>query len=145
MKNIFLSLGSNTGERAAQLRQAIERLDAAGVYVVRESSIYETEPRDFRDQPWFLNLVLEVETSLSPIQLLARIQGIEESMGRKRDVPKGPRGIDIDILLYSDRVMKTEDLKIPHPRLPQRRFVLEPLADLAPDLNHPQSGKTIRE
>jgi len=145
LKNVFLSLGSNIGEREAQLRQAIERLEAAGVQVVRTSSVYETEPQDLREQPWFLNLVLEVETGLAPIQLLATILEIEESMGRKREVPKGPRSIDIDILLYGDGIVETEDLQIPHPRLARRRFVLEPLAELAPDLRHPQSNRTMRD
>ncbi len=145
MKNIFLSLGSNIGEREAQLGEAIERLEAADVHALRKSSVYETEPRDLRDQPWFLNLVLEVETGLSPIQLMATILEIEESMGRKRDVPKGPRTIDIDILVYGAALVETEDLKIPHPRLSQRRFVLEPLAEIAPDLQHPRSGKTMTE
>jgi len=145
LKNVFLSLGSNVGEREAQLRQAVQRLEAAGVQVVRTSSVYETEPQDMREQPWFLNLVLEVETSLSPAQLLAQIREIEESMGRMRDMPKGPRRIDIDILLYGESIVETDDLQIPHPRLAQRRFVLEPLAELAPDLRHPQSGKTVSE
>ena len=145
MKNVFLSLGSNIGEREAQLREAVQRLEAAGVHVVRISSVYETEPQDLPDQPWFLNLVLEVETGLSPIQFLTTIQEIEESMGRKRDVPKGPRNIDIDLLLCDDKVVETEDLQIPHPRLSQRRFVLEPLAELAPDLRHPRSGRTMSE
>jgi 2-amino-4-hydroxy-6-hydroxymethyldihydropteridine diphosphokinase len=145
LKNIFLSLGSNIGEREAQLREAIRGLEDAGVQVVCKSSIYETEPQDVRDQPWFLNLVIEVETGLSPTQLLAQIREIEESMGRKRNVPKGPRNIDIDILLYGDRVEETEDLQVPHPRLAQRRFVLEPLVELAPDLRHPQSNRTMRD
>jgi 2-amino-4-hydroxy-6-hydroxymethyldihydropteridine diphosphokinase len=145
LKNVFLSLGSNIGEREAQLAEAIQRLEAAGVQVVRKSTVYETEPQDLRDQRWFLNLVLEVETRLSPIQLLTTIQALEESMGRKRDVPKGPRSIDIDILLYGVAIVETEDLQIPHPRLAQRRFVLEPLAELAPDLPHPRSGRTVRE
>ncbi len=145
MKNVFLSLGSNIGEREAQLDEAVERLEAAGVRVVRRSSVYETEPQDLRDQPWFLNLVLEVETGLSPIQLLAAIQGIEKAMGRRRDVPKGPRTVDIDILLYGPAIVETEDIQIPHPRLDRRRFVLEPMAELAPDLRHPLSGKTISE
>jgi 2-amino-4-hydroxy-6-hydroxymethyldihydropteridine diphosphokinase len=145
LKNIFLSLGSNIGDREAQLREAAERLEAAGVHVVRKSSVYETEPQDLRDQPWFLNLVLEVETGLSPIQLLTTIQEIEKSMGRKRDIPKGPRNIDIDILFFGAAIVETEDLQIPQPRLSQRRFVLEPLAELAADLHHPQSGRTMRE
>jgi 2-amino-4-hydroxy-6-hydroxymethyldihydropteridine diphosphokinase len=145
LKNVFLSLGSNIGDREAQLREATERLETTGVRIVRTSSVYETEPRDLREQPWFLNLVLEVETSLFPVQLLATILEIEESMGRKRDVPKGPRSIDIDILLYGESVVETDDLQIPHPRLAQRRFVLEPLVELAPDLRHPQSNRTMRD
>jgi 2-amino-4-hydroxy-6-hydroxymethyldihydropteridine diphosphokinase len=145
LKNIFLSLGSNIGEREARLAEAIERLEAVGVHVLRKSSVYETEPQDLQDQPWFLNLVLEVETRLSPIQLLTRIQEIEESMGRKHDVSKGPRSIDIDILLFHVALVETQDLQIPHPRLAQRRFVLEPLAELAPDLQHPRSGRTMSE
>jgi 2-amino-4-hydroxy-6-hydroxymethyldihydropteridine diphosphokinase len=145
LKNVFLSLGSNIGEREAQLAEAGGRLEAAGVHVARKSAVYETKPRDLRDQPWFLNLVLQVETRLSPVQLLAAILAIEESMGRQRDVPKGPRSIDIDILLYGAALVETEDLHIPHPRLDQRRFVLEPLAELAPDLRHPRSGRTMSE
>jgi 2-amino-4-hydroxy-6-hydroxymethyldihydropteridine diphosphokinase len=145
LKNVFLSLGSNIGEREARLAEAVERLEAVGVHVLRKSSVYETEPQDLRDQPWFLNLVLEVETKLSPIQLLTRIQEIEESMGRRHDVPKGPRSIDIDILLFHVALVETQDLQIPHPRLAQRRFVLEPLAELAPGLQHPRSGRTMSE
>jgi 2-amino-4-hydroxy-6-hydroxymethyldihydropteridine diphosphokinase len=145
LKNVFLSLGSNIGVREAQLDEAVDRLEAAGVQVVRRSSVYETEPQDFHDQPWFLNLVLEVETRLSPIQLLGAIQEIEKAMGRKRDVPKGPRTIDIDILLYGPAIVETGDIQIPHPRLDQRRFVLEPMAELTPDLRHPRSGRTMSE
>lgn len=145
MKNIFLSLGSNIGEREAQLDKAIERLEAAGVHVLRKSSVYETEPQDLPDQPWFLNQVLEVATGFSPIQLLGTILKIEESMGRKRDIPKGPRSIDIDILVYGAALVETGDLKIPHPGLTQRRFVLQPLAELAPDLRHPQSGRRMTD
>jgi 2-amino-4-hydroxy-6-hydroxymethyldihydropteridine diphosphokinase len=107
--------------------------------------IYETEPQDFHDQPWFLNLVVEVETELFPRLLLARLQAIELGMGRKRGVPKGPRPIDIDILLFGDFVIGTKELEIPHPRMSERRFVLEPLAELAADLVHPVNGKTVRE
>jgi len=145
LKNIFLSLGSNIGEREAQLGEAVRRLEATGVQVLRKSSVYETEPQDLPGQPWFLNQVLEVETRFSPIQLLGTILQIEESMGRKRDVPKGPRSIDIDIIFYGAAVVETEHLRIPHPRLSQRRFVLEPLVELAPDLQHPLSGRTMTD
>ena len=142
---MYLSLGSNLGDRENQLREAIRRLDAADVHVLRESSIRETEPHDVRDQPWFLNMVVEAETELFPKQLLARIQRIESEMGRRRVVPKGPRTIDIDILFYGNALVKSAELEIPHPRIPQRRFVLEPLAELAPDLRHPLNRLTVRE
>jgi len=145
----YISLGSNLGDRAANLSTAVERVSAAGVKILRRSSVYETEPRDFHDQPWFLNQVIEVETDLSPPHLLALFQKIELEMGRERSVSKGPRVIDLDILLYGDLVVSTPDLEIPHPRLAERRFVLEPLAELvpelAPDLRHPVTGRTVRE
>jgi 2-amino-4-hydroxy-6-hydroxymethyldihydropteridine diphosphokinase len=137
---IFLSLGSNLGDREGNLRTAIEYLP-----VSRVSPIYETEPVDYTDQPWFLNQVAEIETELSPIELLAATSRIEYDLGRVRSVPRGPRTIDIDILLYGDRIVNTPDLRIPHPRMAERRFVLAPLADLAPDLKHPVTGRTIRE
>lgn len=143
MKTAYLSLGSNLGDREARLREAIQRLEAGDVHIVRRSPVYETEPQDLRDQPWFLNLVVEVETALSPIQLLARIQKIERALGRQRLRPGGPRSIDIDILLYGNSVIRTPQLEIPHPRLAQRRFVLEPLAGIAPDLRHPVTGRTV--
>ena len=145
MKHAFLSLGSNLGDREANLLDAMNRLEAAGIHVLRRSSIYETEPRDLPDQPWFLNLVIEVETELFPRLLLARTQAIELGMGRKRSVPKGPRSIDIDILLFENFVIATRELRVPHPRMSERRFVLEPLAELAPELPHPVTGTTVRE
>ncbi len=145
MKIAYLSLGSNIGDREARLREAIQLLEAAGVRVLRRSAIYETEPQDRRDQPWFFNMALEVETDLFPMQLLARTQKIERDMGRQRVVAKGPRTIDIDILFYGSSVIKTGQLEIPHPRLMERRFVLEPLAELVPDLRHPVANKTISE
>lgn len=133
------------GDREEQLREALRRLEAAGIHILRQSSIYETEPQDLIGQPWFLNQVVEVETEFFPRLLLARIQAIELGMGRKRDLPKGPRPIDIDILLFGNFVIETRELQVPHPRMAQRRFVLEPLAELAPDLQHPVTNKTIRE
>lgn len=145
MKQAFLSLGSNLGDREQHLQAALERLEAAGIHILRRSSIYETEPQDLPDQPWFLNLVVEVETEFFPRLLLARIQAIELGMGRKRELPKGPRPIDIDILLFGTFVIGAHELQVPHPRMGERRFVLEPLAELAPDLLHPVNGKTVRE
>ena len=140
-----LSLGSNLGDRAGHLRRARELLQAAGMRLLRESSIYETAPRDFLAQPWFLNQVVEIETELFPRQLLSKLLRIERTMGRRRLVAKGPRTIDIDILLLGEVRMRAPGLQIPHPRLHKRRFVLEPLAELAPDLRHPQTGRTVRE
>jgi 2-amino-4-hydroxy-6-hydroxymethyldihydropteridine diphosphokinase len=145
MKTVYLSLGSNLGDRERNLREAIRMLGEAGVHAQRVSSLYETEPVGVRDQPWFLNLVVEAETELFPRQLLARIHRIEFALGRKRVRPQGPRTADIDILLYGDSVIETEELTVPHPRLEERRFVLEPLAELAPELRHPVSRRTIRE
>jgi 2-amino-4-hydroxy-6-hydroxymethyldihydropteridine diphosphokinase len=145
MKTIFLSLGSNLGDREQNLREALARLGAVGVRILRVSSVYETEPLEVREQPWFLNVVAEAETGLFPKQLLARIRKIEAGMGRKRLRPKGPRTIDIDIVLYGGSVISTNELTVPHPRLEERRFVLEPLVELSPDLRHPVTRRPLRE
>lgn len=141
----YLSLGSNLGNRERYLREALRLLASDGLSVTRVSSIYETAPRDLLKQPAFLNLAAEIETSLSPDELLGRIRGVEEELGRQRTVPKGPRTIDIDILLYGDLRRATEDLTIPHPSMHLRRFVLEPLAELAPELAPPGAGRTVAE
>lgn len=145
MKTVYLSLGSNIGDRQSNLQAAIERLAATGLRILRASPIYETEPVDYTSQRWFLNQVAEAETELFPMQLLSRIGKIERELGRVRTLPKGPRTIDIDILLYGKMVVHSAALEIPHPRMAQRRFVLAPLADLAPDLRHPVTGLTVRE
>lgn len=145
MTVVYLSLGSNLGPREEMLRRALAALQDAGLAVPRVSSLYETEPQDLPDQPWFLNLVAEIETALPPLQLLDCIQRIEHDLGRRREVDKGPRMIDIDILLYGSLAIDTPRLAIPHPRLASRRFVLEPLAELAPDLRHPVTGYTVAE
>ena len=133
------------GDREGHLRTAIERLAPAGIRVLRESPVYETEPVGYQNQRWFLNMIVEVETELFPMQLLAQTGKIERALGRVRTVPNGPRTLDIDILLYGKAVVKTPRLEIPHPRMHERRFVLAPLADLAPDLRHPLLFKSIRE
>ncbi len=145
MKLIYLSLGSNLGDREQALREAIRLLEAPDLRVLRVSSIYETEPQEVRGQPWFLNLVAEAETSLLPRQLLARVRKIERELGRKRQAAKGPRTIDIDILLYGNFVIETGELTAPHPRMANRRFVLEPMCELAPELRHPVLRRTMRE
>jgi len=139
----YLSLGSNIGNRENHLYDAIARLQALG-RIVAVSSLYETEPVEFTEQPWFLNCVVSLETAETPAQLLATLRAIEQEMGRVRTQKKGPRTIDIDILLLGDTILDSPELTIPHPALRQRRFVLEPLAEIAPDVQHPILKKTIR-
>ncbi len=140
----YLSLGSNLGDRAANLRNAIVRLEVAGPARAL-SAFYETQPVDVSDQPWFLNCVLAIETEKTPRGLLNLALSIEASMGRQRTRDKGPRKIDIDIVLFGDRVVDEPGLTIPHPSMHLRRFVLEPLAEIAPAARHPILGKTARE
>ena len=147
LKHVFLALGSNVGDRERNLENAIERLSTDSVRVLVRSSIYETEPREVLDQPWFLNQVLKIETGLFPVQVLRLAQHVEREMGRERGpkaAPKGPRLIDIDILLYARAVIETPQLIVPHPSMLERRFVLEPLVEIAPNLRHPVTGKSFR-
>jgi 2-amino-4-hydroxy-6-hydroxymethyldihydropteridine diphosphokinase len=144
-KPVYLSLGSNMGDRAKNLRAAIEELPHAGVAVTKVSSFYETEPVDLREQPWFLNCVVEAETHFEAIMLLRALRGIETKMGSKKLMPKGPRLMDMDILLYDDETIDTPELQVPHPRMLLRRFVLVPLAEIAPELRHPAWTKTVVE
>ena len=141
----YFSLGSNLGDRLENLRAAMRRLSDSDIALRRTSSIYETEPVDNTEQGWFLNCVAKVNTSLEPLALLHKLQSIERELGRERAVPNGPRTIDIDILLYDDLVVQTDELTLPHPRMQQRRFVLEPLCEIAPALAIPGSGKTVEQ
>jgi 2-amino-4-hydroxy-6-hydroxymethyldihydropteridine diphosphokinase len=145
MKWVFLSLGSNVGDRAANLYAAIAALPAAGVQARNVSAFYETEPVDYLPQDWFLNCVVEGETDLPAGTLLAELRGIEARMGSKKLIAKGPRVLDIDILLYGDETIATAELQIPHPRMTLRRFVLVPLAEIAPELRHPSWNATAKE
>lgn len=145
MKLVYLSLGSNLGDRERHLEMALQKLAAPDLHILRVSSVYETEPVGTSDPRLFLNLVAEAETELFPMQLLWRVGKIEQALGRVRTVVNGPRTIDIDILLYSLAVIHTIALQVPHPRMTERRFVLAPLAELAPDLRHPVTHQTIRE
>ena len=137
MPTVYLSLGSNMGDRDSNLHAAIAALSSAGVHINKVSSMYETEPVDFLDQPWFLNCVLEAETDLEPHALLHALRAIESHLGSQKEFVKGPRKLDLDILLYNSQTIATPDLQIPHPRMLQRRFVLTPLAEIAPTLKHP--------
>jgi 2-amino-4-hydroxy-6-hydroxymethyldihydropteridine diphosphokinase len=142
---VYLSMGSNIGDREANLRAAISILPAATVQVTQISSLYETQPVDYVDQSWFLNCVVEGQTPSPPQELLQALRKIESDMGSRKPFPKGPRLIDIDILLYGDATIDTPQLQIPHPRMTQRRFVLVPLAEIAPELQHPFWPGTIAE
>jgi 2-amino-4-hydroxy-6-hydroxymethyldihydropteridine diphosphokinase len=145
LKTAYLSLGSNLGNREEALQSAIDLLRVPALRVVRVSSVYETAPVDYLDQPDFLNLVAQIETSLFPLQLLSHVQKIERQLGRRRMIAKGPRTIDIDILLYGNAVVGAPQLAIPHPAMTERRFVLEPLAEIVPGLRHPLTRKTVGE
>ena len=144
LERAYLSLGSNVGDRAANLNTAIDRLRTHGE-VVAISSFYETEPVEFTAQPWFLNCAIALDTDNPPKQLLAGILDIEQQLGRRRTQKKGPRIIDIDILLFGDSIVEEPGLTIPHPAMHERRFVLEPLAEIAPDVRHPVFMRTIKE
>lgn len=144
-KIVYLGLGSNVGEREQNLQAAIDRLHSTDLRIKRLSSVYETEPQGLRNQRWFLNLVAEAETDLFPRQLLGRIVKIERELGRRRMVANGPRTIDIDILFFGSAVVKTAELTIPHPRVAERRFVLAPMVELAPELRDPVTRQTMRE
>lgn len=145
MHQVYLSLGSNIGERDANIGRAVEELGNRGLRITRKSSLYETEPVEFADQPWFINSAIEGETDLQPAELLNAVLAVEQVMGRERRVPKGPRLIDIDILLFDDAVIHTSDLDVPHPRMTERLFVLAPMAEIAPDAVHPVLKKTMAQ
>jgi 2-amino-4-hydroxy-6-hydroxymethyldihydropteridine diphosphokinase len=142
----YIGLGSNLGDRERVLREAFHTLDeTSGIRVLRASSLYETEPVDFEDQPWFLNAIVEVETDLLPHSLLEQLQKIEAQFGRERKVAKGPRTLDLDLLLYADCVIEDECLALPHPRWRQRRFILQPLSELRPDFRDPVTRESLDE
>jgi 2-amino-4-hydroxy-6-hydroxymethyldihydropteridine diphosphokinase len=142
---VYLSLGSNLGDRAANIERALTRLGEEGVRIVRRSSFYQTEPVELRQQGWFLNITAEAETELMPRQLLRVIRNIERELGRKRIVKSGPRTIDIDILLFGENRVNAAELEIPHPRMTERRFVLVPMVEIAPAVRHPVLRSTMTE
>jgi 2-amino-4-hydroxy-6-hydroxymethyldihydropteridine diphosphokinase len=146
-KTVYLSLGSNLGEREDRLGQALEALEREGIAVVARSSIYETEPQDVVNQPWFLNMAVECRARALPLQLMNMLLRIEREIGRVRraNLQRGPRPIDLDILLFGNAVIHLPQLTVPHPRMLQRRFVLEPLLEIAPDLRHPVTRELLRK
>ena len=144
-RTVYLSLGSNLGDRAGNLAQAVNLLGGLG-NVLAESSLYETEPVEVEsDQPWYLNSAVAMETELDPEDFLHRVLAIEEAMGRHRSGHKSSRSIDIDVIFFGDEIVKTENLTIPHPAMHRRRFVLDPLADIAPEVRHPILKQTVRQ
>ena len=142
-ESVYISVGANLGDRRRNLEQGLASLQDGGVLIKKESSLFETEPVGFREQPWFLNMAIEVETVLPALGLLDLCQRIELAMGRARAFAGAPRLLDLDILFYGNCVIETERLVIPHPRVPERRFVLEPLAQIAPGYVHPVLRQTI--
>jgi 2-amino-4-hydroxy-6-hydroxymethyldihydropteridine diphosphokinase len=145
MNKVHLSLGSNLSDREKNLARAVEELEKRGVKILRRSSIYETEPVEIREQAWFLNCAIEVVTELQPQQLMNLLLEIELELGRRREIKYGPRTIDLDILLQGDAIVNTPQLTIPHPKMAERRFVLVPLAEIAPQAWHPVLHRTIAE
>ena len=145
MISYFLSIGSNLDDRCENLNKAIQYLAEEGCSILKASSIYETQPTDYIHQPWFLNQVIKISTVFDGRALLSTVKKIEKKIGREDTIPKGPRMIDIDILLNEMNIIKTEELIIPHPMLEKRNFVLIPLTEIAPDLVHPVLGKKIKE
>jgi 2-amino-4-hydroxy-6-hydroxymethyldihydropteridine diphosphokinase len=144
MVKAYISAGSNLGSREDNLRQAISALQLGGAIVTKVSSAFETEPVGYLDQPWFLNIAVEVETHLSPQELMKLCHETEMALGRIRTFQGAPRKLDLDILLYGDQIVEESGLKIPHPRMANRRFVLEPLAQIAAEVVHAVSKETIR-
>ena len=144
-KVVYIALGSNVGDRASMLERAMAAMNSAGIRVLRQSSFYVTEPVDAPGQAWFLNAVVEAETSLLPLQLLHALLRIERELGRRRITPHGPRTIDLDILFYGSSVIHSKELQVPHPRLSERRFVLVPLAQIAPEFRHPVLHKSVTQ
>ena len=145
MKRAYLSLGSNLGDRRANIRRALAKLETQGVKTARVSSLYKTEPVGYKAQPWFLNCVAEVETDLMPLQLVRRCRSVERELGRRPGLRGGPRPIDLDILLYENAVVNLPEVTIPHPRMTERRFVLAPLGELAAQVRHPVTQQTVAD
>jgi 2-amino-4-hydroxy-6-hydroxymethyldihydropteridine diphosphokinase len=145
LSTAYISIGSNLGNRLKYIREAIRRIEQSKeIKISKASSVYETPPAEYKDQPWFLNMVLELETSLKPLNLLELLLEIEGQMGRRRTRRYGPRNIDLDLLLYDDLVLNSDKLTLPHPRMHERGFVLVPLAEISPQVVHPLLKKNVK-
>ena len=142
----FVSIGSNLGDKIENCRNAVERLLADGCStLVKSSSLYRTSPVDYQDQDWFVNLVVKIKTNMDPFELLEKTKGIEKAAGRKDSAVRfGPRVLDLDIIFFDSRVIRTDSLEIPHPRMHKRRFVLKPICDIEPTMMHPLLGRDVR-
>jgi 2-amino-4-hydroxy-6-hydroxymethyldihydropteridine diphosphokinase len=145
MATVYIGIGSNLGDREKNCQHAIKLLQKKGITVTKRSSLYETEPWGLKDQPYFINMAIEIETALEPKELLRILKDIEREIGRKESSKWGPRIIDLDILLFDNIIVNEDNLKIPHPLMHERDFVLKPLCEIAPDKRHPVLGKTIKE
>jgi 2-amino-4-hydroxy-6-hydroxymethyldihydropteridine diphosphokinase len=145
MSTVYIGIGSNLGDRGENCIRAIELLEQRGIPVKKRSSLYETEPWGVKDQPLFLNMAIEIETALSPRDLLKILKETEQEIGRETSSQWGPRIIDLDILLFNTDIVDEDTLSIPHPFMHERDFVLKPLSEIAPDAEHPVLHKSIRE
>ena len=145
MAKVYLGLGSNLGDRGGNIQKALVSLERWGIRILRASGIYETEPVGYADQPWFYNMAVCAETGLSPQEVLKAISAIEAAIGREKTHRNGPRKIDIDILFYDDLLIDVEGLRVPHPEIARRNFVLVPMNEIAAELAHPVLKKQIRE
>jgi 2-amino-4-hydroxy-6-hydroxymethyldihydropteridine diphosphokinase len=146
LSTAYISVGSNLGDRLEYIRQAIRKIkQSKETEICKTSSVYETQPVEYENQPWFLNVILEIKTTLKPLNLLELLLGIENLMGRKRNRGYGHRNIDLDIVLYDDLVLNSDKLTLPHPKMHQRKFVLVPLAEIASEVVHPVFKKRIEE
>jgi 2-amino-4-hydroxy-6-hydroxymethyldihydropteridine diphosphokinase len=145
MSVVYIGIGSNLGNSQENCLRAIELLQKKGIIITKRSSLYETEPWGVKDQPLFINMAIEIETGLKPKVLLKILKDVEKEVGRGKSIKWGPRIIDLDILLFDNIVLNEDDLKIPHPLMHKRDFVLRPLCEIAPDIKQPVFGKTIKE
>ncbi len=145
MATAFVGLGSNIEPRRHHLQLALTRLRAAPFGMTAQSSLYESEPMDVTEQAWFLNMVVQLETELEPLALLKALQGVEQEAGKQIVVRRGPRTLDLDLLLWGQAILETRDLTLPHERLALREFVLRPLAEIAPEVRHPLTERTAKE